>query len=86
MPPTLKTIRHFKSECGTGAELRPEIVSWIVTDDAPVSLLANLFLVPSNFQRSLRKSTRPSFLLVSEVANENVPVPYPPIFQLILLS
>lgn len=37
MPPTLKTIRHFKSEWGTGAELRPEIVSWIVTDDAPVS-------------------------------------------------
>lgn len=37
MPPTLKTIRHFKSEWGTGAELCPEIVSWIVTDDAPVS-------------------------------------------------
>lgn len=61
MPPTLKTIRHFKSEWGTGAELRPEIVSWIVTDDAPVSYrpVCSLFPVTPRGLCESQKRPRP---------------------------
>ena len=35
--PLKKAIGHFRNEKGTGAEMRPAIVSGIVTGDAPVS-------------------------------------------------
>ena len=50
----------------TGAEICPAVVSGIVTGDAPVSYWSIFFPVPSNSLRSLRKLTRPSFLLVSK--------------------
>ena len=31
------SFRHFRNEKGTGSEMRPAIVSGIVTGDAPVS-------------------------------------------------
>ena len=40
-------IRHVSIEKGTGAEMRPVIVSGIVTNDAPVSYWS-IFSVPSN--------------------------------------
>ena len=46
MPPTLKTIRHFRSESGTEAELRPAIVFGIGTGDSPVSYWPIFFLFP----------------------------------------
>ena len=45
---TQPTIRHFKNEKETGAEMRPAIISGI----APV----HCFSVPSNSPRSLCKS------------------------------
>ena len=34
-------IRHFRNQKGTGAEMRPAIVSWIVTGGRAGQLLAN---------------------------------------------
>ena len=62
MPPTLKTIRHFKSEWGAGAELRPEIVSWIVTDDAPVSYWPICSLFPVTPRGLCESQLVPDFL------------------------
>ena len=44
-------IRHFRNEKGTGTEMRPAIVSGIVTGDAPISFLP----VACNSPRSLCK-------------------------------
>ena len=61
-------IRRFKTEKGTGTGIRPEIVSGIVTGDAPVSksAIGHFFPVPGNISRSLCKSLfgpiSPSFL------------------------
>ena len=49
-------IRHFINKKGTGAEVRPAIVSGIVTGDAPVSYWCIFLPVPSNNPRSLCKS------------------------------
>ena len=61
---TQPTTRHFKNKKGTGAEMRPAIVSGIVPVSNP------LFLCPlRQYQKSLRKLTRARSLLVSEVEN-----------------
>ena len=44
--PLKKAIGHFRNEKGTGAEIRPEIVSENVTGDAPVSCWSVLEIVP----------------------------------------
>ena len=51
--PTGLTNRYFRNDKKTGAEMRPAIVSGIVTRDA---LLANFFPVPCNSPRSLYES------------------------------
>ena len=49
-------ILHFINEKGTGAEVRPTIVSGIVTGDALVSYWCIFLPVPSNNPISLCKS------------------------------
>ena len=46
----------LKNDKGSGAEMRPAIVSGIVTQDAPFSYWPIFFPVPSNNPRSLRES------------------------------
>ena len=48
-----EAICHFRNEKGHGAEMRPAIVSGIVTGNAKVSYWPVLLLVPSNSPRSL---------------------------------
>ena len=61
---------HVKIGKGTGAEMRPAMVSGIVSGDALVSYWPIFFPVPSNSPRSLcEKFTRPSLPYVSKVAN-----------------
>ena len=48
-------IRHFSNEKGTGTEMRPAIVSGLVTGDAPISYWPIFYPVPSNSPRSLCK-------------------------------
>ena len=55
--------RHFVNEKGTGAQICPAVVSGILTGNAPVSCWP-IF----QFQKSLRKLTRPSFLLKRRMA------------------
>ena len=50
------SIRHFRDEKETGAEMCPAIVSGIVTGVAPVSYWPIFFRFPSNSPRSLCKS------------------------------
>ena len=47
------SIRHFRNEKGTGAEMRPAIASGIVTGHAPVSYWPILLSLPSNSPRRL---------------------------------
>ena len=47
--PLKKAIGHFRNEKGTGAEMRPAIVSGSVTGDAPVSYWPVLEMVPELF-------------------------------------
>ena len=58
------SIRHFRNDKGTGAEMHPAIVSGIVTRDAPVSYWSVfsilLVTVPEAFAE---KVTPPSFLV-----------------------
>ena len=57
---------HVKNGKGTGAEMRPAIVSGIVPDNALVSYWSIFFPVPSNSPRSLcERLTRPSLPHVS---------------------
>ena len=62
------TIYHFRNE--KGAEMRPAIVSGIVTGDAPVSywpiFLPSLVTVPEVFA----KVNSTQFPLVSKLANK----------------
>ena len=50
------TTYHFRNENGNGAEMRPAIVSGIVTGDAPVSYWPIFLPVPGNCPTSLCKS------------------------------
>ena len=60
---------HVKNGKGTGAEMRPAIVSGIVTENAPVSYWPIIFPVPSNSLRSLcERLTRSSLPHVSKAA------------------
>ena len=47
------SIHHFRNEKGTGAEMRPAIVSGIVIGDALVSYWLVFFTFPSNSPRLL---------------------------------
>ena len=47
------TIYHFRNEKGTGAEMRPAIVSGMVTGDAPASYWPIFLPVPGNCPRGL---------------------------------
>ena len=47
------TIYHFRNDKGTGAEMRPAIVSGMVTGDAPASYWSIFLPVPSNCPRGL---------------------------------
>ena len=49
-------IGHFRNEKRTGAEMRPEIASGIVTGHVPVSYWLIFYPVPSNNPRSLCES------------------------------
>ena len=49
--PMKKAIGHFRNEKGTGAEIRPEIVSGNVTGDAPVGCWSVLEIVPELFAK-----------------------------------
>ena len=63
-------IRRFKTEKGTGTEMRPEIVSGIVTGDAPFSYWP-FFSVPSNTPRSLCESAQaPSRFLSGDLLSK----------------
>ena len=65
-------IRHFRNEKGTGAEIRPAIVSGIATGDAAVSYWP-IYFFPCGEKHSQKSSgnlIRPSFLSRSKVANE----------------
>ena len=54
---------------GTGDEMRPAIGSGIVTGDTLDNYWLNFRSPRLQSQKSLRKSSRPSFLLIFEVAN-----------------
>ena len=43
-------FHHFRSEKGTGAEIRPAIVSGIVTDDAAVVTIPEVFAKVNSVQ------------------------------------
>ena len=49
--PLKKAIGHFRNERGTGAEMRPAIVSGSVTGDALVSYWPVLEIVPQLFAK-----------------------------------
>ena len=49
--PLKKVIGHLRNERGTGAEMRPAIVSGSVTGDAPVSYWPVLEIVPELFAK-----------------------------------
>ena len=54
---------------GTTAEMSPAVGSGIVTGDTLDNYWLNFRCPLSQSQRSLRKSSRPSFLLIFEVVN-----------------
>ena len=60
-------IRRFKTEKETGTEMRPEIVSGIVTRDAPVSYWPFFSCPWQHIQKSLQKFIRPNLPLVFKV-------------------
>ena len=60
-------IRRFKTEKGAGTEMRPEIVSGIVTGDAPVSYWPFFSCPWQHIQKSLQKFIRPDLPLVFKV-------------------
>ena len=55
---TDKLLRHFENEKGTGAKMRPAVLSGIVPGDVPLSYWPFFF----KSQKSLQKLTRPRFL------------------------
>ena len=50
--PLKKAIGHFRNDRGTGAEMRPAIVSGSVTGDTPVSYWPVLEIVPELFAKA----------------------------------
>ena len=60
-------IRRFKTEKETGTEMRPEIVSGIVTGDATVSYWPFFSCPWQHIQKSLQKFIRPNLPLVFKV-------------------
>ena len=47
----LTSIRHLRNEEGTGADMRPAIISGIVTMDAPADFCPSLVTVPEVFAK-----------------------------------
>ena len=63
------STKHFKNEMGTGAGCVPQLFLWWLLGTHR-SAIGHFFLSPKQqFQKSLRKLTRPSYLLVSKAAN-----------------
>ena len=56
LPQVHSAICYFRNEKETGAEMRAEIVSGIVTGDAPFSYWSMFLPDPSNSPRILRES------------------------------
>ena len=58
--PLKKAIGHFRNDRGTGAEMRPAIVSGSVTGDTPISYWPVLEIVPELFAKVI-SAQFPSF-------------------------